>query len=260
MGDLIKSKNSDFGEYEELLIERDSVRKEALYYKEEYMRIFGDLIVETFEVKVSCIKKKKIISYCQARINRGESIDNDEMNLFIEEQMLEYNKQLNDMIEENNNLKDYVRLSKDTVTKIKKLYHKLAKMLHPDINPETLKHEELMALWNMIVVSYENNSLDDLMDAELLVNRALENLGLDSIDVEIPDIAEKIKKVKDEILDIKSNNPYQYKFLLENSEAMAKKEEELKKELDEYISYEKELDGILDDLLSEGGSFKWVLK
>ncbi|MCC8150849.1 MAG: hypothetical protein LIO96_05210 [Lachnospiraceae bacterium] len=73
--DIIKVKNEVYGEYEELLMERDAVRKESFLWKQEYTRVFGERILQIFEKKISCIKKKKTIAFCQVAKNRGETVD-----------------------------------------------------------------------------------------------------------------------------------------------------------------------------------------
>ncbi|MBQ7557978.1 MAG: hypothetical protein IJT00_07930, partial [Lachnospiraceae bacterium] len=52
-------------EYEELLLRRDQLYREAGSYMTAYTREFGDLITSNFELKVECIKQKKTISYCR---------------------------------------------------------------------------------------------------------------------------------------------------------------------------------------------------
>lgn len=259
MDELIKIKNEGYAEYEELLLKRDNVRKEALLYEKAYMEKFGDMIVAIFEKKIECIKKKKSISYIQARINRGEPIDNDALEEYIEEQTREYNEKLANIIDENNEAKSRIFVSGKTLKQIKSLYHKLAKLIHPDINPLTNENERLKILWNMVVVCYNGNDLDTLEEAEVLINRALEELNLDTMEIEIPNIEEKIAKVKEEIYRIMENNPYQYKFLLENHEAVTQKEKELEEEYKKYLVYENELEEVLNNLAGSGATFVWKM-
>lgn len=56
MADIIKVKNTAYSKYEEVLLRRDNLRKEAEHYHMEYLRVFGDLITEDFEKKIECIR------------------------------------------------------------------------------------------------------------------------------------------------------------------------------------------------------------
>lgn len=48
---LIHVANGDYSRYEELLLQRDHIEKEAFCYQQAYTREFGDLTVEAFIIK-----------------------------------------------------------------------------------------------------------------------------------------------------------------------------------------------------------------
>ena len=98
--DIIKTENtaSSLERYEEVLLRRDSLRKKAEQYQISYFKVFGDLLVESFTIRVECIRKKKIIAYCQAQVNRGKPIDGLSLDRFIEREMIEYRDELDAMI------------------------------------------------------------------------------------------------------------------------------------------------------------------
>ena len=72
MKTLIKVKNSNYSKYEELLVRKDTLEKEAKGYLISYVRIFGELTAKVFQLKIECIRQKKAIALCQAAINKGE--------------------------------------------------------------------------------------------------------------------------------------------------------------------------------------------
>lgn len=61
--DLIKSTDSKYEEYENLLLERDQITKEAGQIWTVYLQLFGKLITDNYEEKLECIKCKKTIAY-----------------------------------------------------------------------------------------------------------------------------------------------------------------------------------------------------
>ncbi len=257
--ELIKIKNAGYDLYEQLLLERDALRKEAFGWKQEYTRVFGELMLQLFEQKIACIKKKKTIAFCQASINKGEPIDQTALQAYIETEMREYNKMLRQMITENEYANSGHVISSSVLQKIKKLYYKLTKLIHPDINPKTEQIPELKQLWQMVITAYRVNSLKELEEAEVLIYRALEKIGLEKTEIEIPNLEEKMDAVREEILTIKETTPYQYRYLLEDEEAVKERKDELKKEQQEYEAYEKELDQIMDGLMASGVHMTWHL-
>ena len=100
MDELIRVKNASYAKYEELLMKRDTVRKEAFQYEREYVRVFGDQILEVYQKKMECICKKKTIEYCRRFLNRGESIDPAALQDYLRKEMEEYQCRLEEMIED----------------------------------------------------------------------------------------------------------------------------------------------------------------
>ena len=56
MNEIIRVKNISYDRYEELLMRRDAIRKEAFIYERAFTREFGDLILEVFRMKIECIR------------------------------------------------------------------------------------------------------------------------------------------------------------------------------------------------------------
>lgn len=250
-------KNSSYARYEELLMRRDNVQKEAFQWDKEYIRVFGDKILKIFELKLTCIRKKKAISYCQAVANHGGVVDQYELQKYLEKEMAAYQAELEAMIRDNEAAKNSQEIPEIEVLEIKKIYRRLAKKLHPDINPNTSKVDELIDLWGRISVAYKCNSLKDMKELEVLAMAALKSLGKSGNIVDIPDIDEKIKELEAEIDKIRSTDPYMYRFILEDVEAINAKNSSLIEEYTSYEDYDRQLDDILQGLMEKGMSFTW---
>lgn len=255
--EIIRVKNSSYSRYEELLMRRDAARKESFQLEREYVKVFGDLILKVFEAKIECIRKKKTIEYCQTFVNRGQSIDQDAMQEYLRQEMVEYQESLENLIKDNEASKYSKKISQADLQKIKKIYHKLVKNIHPDINPVTNENEELKGLWQRLMIAYNCNDLKEMQETEILINKVLDKLDMGTMEVEIPDIEDKIEQITAEIEAIKSVDPYQYKFLLEDDEAVESKKEDLRAELKEYEDYGKQLDEVLEGFVSKGAVFTW---
>lgn len=244
-------------EYERLLFERDRYRKQADEYLREYIRIFGELLTDVFRKKISCIEKKKMISFCQRCVNTGEKIDINAMNTSIRHEMEEYNNQLEAMIHNNKVCKDMTAIDRSTVMQIKRIYRRIAKKIHPDIHPGTMELPVLCDLWDKVKDAYHRNDLDTLEELEIQIDSVLRKFGDDVPEPDIENIEGKMKDLEQEIEKIISTDPYQYKFLLEDEEAVDDFKEQLQNELKDYTKYEKQLSDILKSYIAGGAKFTW---
>ena len=254
---LVRVENTAYAKYEELLFRKDALKKEAFHLEREYVRIFGDLIIEVFQMKIECIRKKKSIEFCQTFINQGKAIDQDALQEYLKQEMAEYQKQLDWMIKDHEDSKKRQTVTEADFFRIKRIYHRLVKKIHPDINPMTSSNEELSDLWDRLVVAYNCNDLKEMEETEILINSVLDKLALGEMDITIPDIETKIAGLEAEIEKIKSTDPYQYKYLLEDSTAVSEKKESLKNELKEYEEYSSQLDEVLEGIMQKGVTFTW---
>ncbi len=257
MDGIIRVKNTSYARYEELLLRRDNIKKEAFIYQRNYTAEFGDKIIAVFEKKIECIRKKKTIEFCQMAANHGKAIDQVQLQEYLQKEMEEFQMQLNCMIQDTANAKKRGEVSEVELLQIKKIYHKMVKLIHPDINPVVAESEELRDLWQRIVIAYDCNQLKELQELEILVTTALKKTGIDKLDVDIPDIDEKIAELESEIKRIKETDPYMFKFLLDDPTAVEEKKNSLKEELKSYEEYSNQLEEILQNLLGKGVSFTW---
>lgn len=92
----------------------------------------------------------------------------------------------------------------------------------------------------------------------MLVRKVLKDLGIGEVKVDIPDITDKIDEIKNEIEDIKRNEPYSLKYLIEDENAAQKKKDEITKETEEYKKYHKELGEIIVKMIASGGLHFYV--
>lgn len=250
--EIIRVANGDYDRYEELLLQRDQLEKEAFGYSLEYTRQFGDLIVEAFQLKVECISLKKSVAFCLTAKNRGEKADPSELSFYLQQQMAAYYAELDSLISQRDASRKGKPISAYQVQEIKKLYRKIAKLLHPDISPLTSKYPELSDLFQRVMIAYQCNDLKEMEELEVLINKVLENNGIDKFNIVISDVTQKISDLENEIEHILTTEPYLYKNLFPDSEKMAKKKEELDKEIEDYRTYKAELEKYFAEL-TDGG-------
>jgi hypothetical protein len=247
-------------EYEELLLKREQLYKEAKSIKISYVQEFGELTVMIFQAKLDCIRLKKTIAYCQKAINNGEKIDIDAMQGKVDEEMTLYKIELEEMLVENARAKEAKTSDTYSMEMTKRLYRKLAKLLHPDINAKTEQYYVLQNLWNQVLEAYATNNFEKLEELEVLVNKAMKELGDEGFELKIEDIEKKLERVRKQIEEIITTKPYTYHTLLDDPNAIEDKKAELNKELEEYNEYKATLEETLNNMLEEeGGVMTWQM-
>ncbi len=93
MGNIAKltdDKQEMSQEYQELLIRRDQLLRDAKAYEDAYIREFGSLIAGNYKIQLECVRIKKAINYCRRRLNRRLTIDSSNMQTEIEQEMKWY--------------------------------------------------------------------------------------------------------------------------------------------------------------------------
>ncbi|MBO4408653.1 MAG: hypothetical protein J5786_05200 [Clostridiales bacterium] len=248
--DIIRIAGGDYEYYEQLILRRDRLIKEAEAYRLDYIREFGELINKVFEAEIECISLKKSITYCAQRINRGETPDKKKLEKYLEVYMDEYYERLKDMKAQLKVSKSGTVLSPDELKEIRSIYHEIARNIHPDLSPICKEIPKLLDLFERATMAYRMNDLKLLREIKFLVDIAINEV--ESINMMIPDINDRIKEVEDECDRIVKEEPYTYGKLLEDFEAVMKKKEELEAQYKEYTEYAKELAGQLEKMMHGG--------
>lgn len=245
MSEITKSKNDKYELYESLLMQRDTLSREAGSIMTAYIKEFGQLITDSFQLKVDCIELKKTIGFCQTAINHGEKPNRAKLNKYIEKVMQEYYVALEQMVKEHEEALKAKVSSPETIAECKEIYREIAKMIHPDLHPELANEEKVVELWNRTTEAYHLNNLKELQEILVLIKHVIEQLGLGNVDIEIPDIEQKIDDVEKEINEIKTTEPYIFREILEDDIRFETKKTELELEIKELETYKNELEEIV---------------
>ena len=229
----------DIEEYRMLIVKRDRLKKEGELYFQEYIRRFGELIEENYTLKMECIKCKKIIAYCIACENKGERVYMEELQEHIETIMQNYYEELR-IIFNIVNAKTQC-ISEFELHKIKKLYYQIVNMIHPDLHPKLFAHKEISSLWEQAKEAYENNDFEKLKETEILIVGAIKKFGGEERKIEVENVKWKLSEIRTEIDKIINSDPYMYKYILEDEDAVSERKSEMRQENEEYEEYLKEL-------------------
>jgi len=247
--DLIQ-KADQYDKYEKAIVRRDQLRKEAWQIQREYIRAFGELIERSFKLKIDCIRYKKMISFCQAKANRGERAGEAELSAYIASEMAPYAARLRELQHIRNERGE--KISEYDAMKIRRIYKAIVKEIHPDINPVLFQDEEIRELWDRVVIAYNCNDLEALEELQVLVAKVKERSGGRGIFEYFPDIEQRIEKLNAEINKILTTDPYLYRLVLDDPKAAEEKRRSLEEEIDSYTVYRDQLKKALEEVRKNG--------
>lgn len=223
-----------------LMLERDELRFVICKNIEtEYMLKLGNLEYKVYEAQCAVLRLKRKIELIQARKNRQEVIKLTVINNILDEEFLEYEKKLNEQVEKMNEALEHSKgeyLSEEDNKELKKLYRKIVKVLHPDINPEVTAAQVKML--DNAINAYKNGDLKTLrIIDEMVGDHKLPEKHQDAF-AQLKEEKERLDKmiafVKDSITKIKSEYPYCMKDVLEDEEKVEQRKEELEELLKQY--------------------------
>lgn len=226
-------------ELEKLFYERDElVSIDCENIKMQYMLLFGGLEYKLYEAYCDYLRLRRKKEMIQAKKNREETIDLEEIEAALDEEFRAYKERLQAKMEEVTSAIDRSEgewLSKADTKRLKRRYRRIMKRLHPDLNPSVTAEEK--ELFYRAVESYKNGDLATIeMILALIEGRTPDDLPTDpaAMEEEIVRLEGLIKSVREEIKKIKERPPYIWKVYVEDGKKRAAKLRDLRAELWSY--------------------------
>lgn len=222
-----------------LLQERD----ELLYVvcknlEMEYMLRVGALECQAFKEECEYLRLKRKAELIQAHINRRQKPDIKIIDEMLEREFKEYQEKLNIQYE---TLEKMIERSKGRVLsekehkELKKIYYRIVKALHPDLNPNISEREK--ALFLQAVQAYEDG---DLMRIKILNEAVADPKEIIEMNTSSQLSKEKnrlenvLKAIHADIAAIKGRFPYNIKADILNDEWIERRRTELQNAIDSY--------------------------
>ena len=185
-------------------------------------------------------------------INYDVDAVNEQMYAYIEQVMAEYRTELEQMIRTVSAIKNSGKISSYDKKKVKEIYYRLVRLIHPDIRPELAQDEVIRDYWQRIVVAYRHNDIEELEELDVLVRTYLKQHNIEAGEISLSNIKERIVAIEKEIQTIISTDPYQYRFILEDKNAVNDRKQELKDELKLFREYGEQLDEVISSFNIRG--------
>ena len=223
-----------------LLLERDELQFVICKNIEtEYMLKLGNIEYKAYEAQCAALRLKRKIELIQAKKNRQEKVILSAIEKILDTEFAEYQKRLDEQI---NKMNEALKRSKLKVLteeenkELKKLYRKIVKASHPDINPDISKAQ--VNLFDNAVQAYKDGDLGTLrIIGEMVGNNPLPEQHKDALTQlteEKARLQSSVKAIRDIIEKIKSVYPYTMKEIMEDEEKTEQKKQELENILRQY--------------------------
>lgn len=260
-----------FPEYENLKAEVERLRTELsmlmLEYDElrfvicknietEYMLKLGSLEYRAYEAQCTALRLKREIELIQARKNRQEKIDLENITGILDWEFAEYAEKLNKQIDKMNQALDRSQseqLPEDESQELKRLYRKIVKALHPDIHSDI--SPEQLELFHHAVEAYKNGDLETLRIISAMLGDDISYMNnedsISRLRKEKARLEEMIRSVRDSIAKIKQDYPYTMKEILEDKDKLAQRKAELEEILQHYTEWIKIYEDKIKEMLGE---------
>lgn len=239
-------------EYLKIYEEMEDLNKKKEVLESLYMSKLGALIFLKFEKKIEYRKLKKKLNLIIQSKNKNEKIDINKIDDILKLELKSFYTELESIREKMKDSKIYLEspiLNDEEVKKVKEIFRKLAKKLHPDINKNLTKEE--IELWNKIKEAYENNDLVSLIVLEGIIDNIeiKEDLSVNNIEENIEKIKNKIEKINIIIKDSLNEFPLNLREVINNESFIQSKKDELNKEIKIYKEKINELNKLIYEVI-----------
>lgn len=201
----------------------------------DYMVKLGPLQNDLLKVQIEIRRTKREIELIQSAINRGEPIDEYEIQEQLEQEYKSWKTELDKQTElvVQSKMRLSSLLSAEDSVLLSKLYKTLAKKLHPDVNPD--QSIDAQNLWLQVQSAYESGDLEQMKALHILAETVPGSYDLpNSIDIlkkRRDSFKEQIYILLQKLAEIKKQPLFDWVERLEDPEFVAGEQEKLKAEI-----------------------------
>ncbi len=240
----------------ELVMEREDILlQQNPAIEADYMVKVGAYELKCAEAELSARRAKRKLALCQAQVNLGNPVDEDqienELDAELEKWMLDVQQKQVQVFSLLDRRSSSTVMSQSDSKKLKEIYRKLCKKLHPDLNPLLTDYE--LNLFSGIQKAYERGDLATL-EAYLWLLDEPEEIDdskkcEEELTAEIALLEAQASVQKEMLEDLKNNYPYNLIDKLSNANWVFETVSVFKTKTKEYLdikdAYEEEIKNLL---------------
>lgn len=198
----------------------------------DYWLIFGELEKNLYEVSTRVLRLKRKINLVQAYKNREENVDLEKIEKLLDEEFVKYQKKLEEYIQNIKLAREFnslEALSEEDSKKLKMLYLKIIKLLHPDLKSDYSPIDKF--LFQKALDAYRNADLKTIIAIDALLSSkdfsVSSKNSIESLEEEKEKLESLIENIEIEIINIKNDMPYILKYIIDSPDTIEKRKEEL---------------------------------
>jgi hypothetical protein len=128
-----------------------------------YLQLVGENKLELLNYQLEAFMLRRKMEMIRAAINRGSPILIEVIETLVQAEVKEQREKMQleaEKLQQALRLVNTPPLADDDAAELKQLYYKLARMLHPDMNPDSTPEQQ--ALWLQVAEAYKQGNLERL--------------------------------------------------------------------------------------------------
>ena len=213
-------------------------------YEALYASQIGVLKVEKLKLELKAKSLKSQIQMAMAAVNKNQTSDFNQIEQHISEKLIEAEMQIVEESIKIEKAKCFLThlASPDDKTDIRKIFRRLAKAFHPDVNRGITKNNT--EIWNKILTAYEHGNVEQLKAFEIIyadeihaVEDSKNELSEDELTLMNDTLIEGIKVLEHEISEMSKLFPFNLHDKINNEEWVENQQTELKEAIDKLKRY-----------------------
>lgn len=229
-----------------------SLHQEMTMHKEPlltalFLNKVGQKYYEVFCLQTELARLKRKMELLQAYVNRNEKPNLISVDKTIEKEFEEYAKKIAEEARRLSIANEYLKapiLSKEDSKLLRELYYTIAKLLHPDVNPQVTEFEKVLFLKAQI--AYEKGDLEELKQimASIKLNDKNVLINEESLESSIKNLRQRIANLKLKIEKLEQTFPFIHRDNLQNQEWIDNENEkseerisQLSQDIEKYKNY-----------------------
>jgi archaellum component FlaC len=201
---------------------------------------------EALSLDVEVRRLKATIEKIQAIENQSKKANLEQIEAAVEDELKVWKDKVDKMLDEITASQKRLnnQMTEAESTELQKLYHMLAKKLHPDLNPDlTDNHKQL---WNRVQHAYATGNLQELRALVLMIDDIPDAIDMpnqvEQLEKRCTDLKRKVRDLLREIASLKREPPYSLAVKLDDAEWVDQQISECKVKIDMLSEQKKNLE------------------